>query len=663
MRDFEVWKSYIDALDILTNQYSEPFDIKVLEAKNDSSVVCRYIDTNQKDKIFEGLLKVFPSLKKENVNYQDNHILYPSSEAINNSEIEELKTFADSNHFDFSSKPAFSGVFKYNRNPLVDFLKEYVVKEEAEEQQESLIYYLKSNYPNSTFKEKNKGKIVVLDETCLKEKTIEDWNKTYTIEYILSAKGVSTPIQISIASDKVLDITHSKKRNKINIRIHEEVSEVEIREIRTKLIEILNAEIGRVTEISLNVVFTRTNFSAKHRTKKAPVKQNLGKTQFLTIDELENIDSVLESNQEVFREENLGAISKVDVNESFINKQFDIAIKYLKDHIGLDPYKVEGFFKQIHLKDIFLKKEVFEAFQENTFYSNSFHLVSYTITPDEFDKFEQIRKQRKIYYKSEDRPNLEGVILPNPDNNVFIQTFSASISLSDLQFEIFFFLNTLKRYFGKEHIQIVHEHIFRVDKQRFFGHIKEVIPHEEFQISSDAETISFDFKTKEELDEKLQKLDTYDSLNYLGFRNDHKYKVTFGNITPLFQVKEKLDMLNFTKTILNESGNQLKVFGLMSDISLLPVVRANIENAADNFTADNIHLNWDTFDRGLIKYYFQFDEESYKDEVHKKLNNLRGEPLTLVDSKDVLGVLKSISYPNLTLLVEEKSLLEELKVP
>ena len=72
MRYFEVWKSYIDALDILTNQYSEPFDINVLEAKNDSSVVCRYIDTNQKDKIFEGLLKVFPSLKKENVNYQDN---------------------------------------------------------------------------------------------------------------------------------------------------------------------------------------------------------------------------------------------------------------------------------------------------------------------------------------------------------------------------------------------------------------------------------------------------------------------------------------------------------------------------------------------------------------------------------------------------------------
>ena len=392
MRDFEVWKSYIDALDILTNQYSEPFDIKVLKTKDDSSVICRYIDTNQKDKIFEGLLKVFPSLKKENVNYHNNHLLYPSSEAINNSKIEDLKTFAYSNHFEFSSKPAFSGTFTYNKTPLLDFLKEHVVNEEAQPQDKSLVHHLRRVYPSSTFKEINNDKIVVLDETYLNRKTLELWGDNYSVEYLISVIGISTPIQISINSDKVLDITHSKKRNKIKVRLHKKISEVEISEIRTKLIEILNDEIGRVPDIRLNAVFTRTNFSNEPRTKKGPVKQNLGKTQFLTLDELENIESVLESNQEVFREENLGAISKIDISESFINKQFDFAVRYLKENIGLAPYKIEGFFKQIHLKDVFLKKEVFEAFQENTFYSNSFHLVSYTITPDEFEKFEHIRK-------------------------------------------------------------------------------------------------------------------------------------------------------------------------------------------------------------------------------------------------------------------------------
>ena len=234
MKDFEVWKSYIDALVILTNQYSEPFDIKVLEAKDDSSVVCRYSDDNQKDKIFEGLLKVFPSLKKENVHYQENYLLYPSSESINTSEIDALKTFAESNHFKFSAKPAFFGTFKYNRTPLINFLKQHVVKEEEQPREKSLIHHIRRYYPGSTYKEKN-------------------------------------------------------------------------------------------------------NFLAK----KSMVKQDLGKTQFFTLDELKHIDSELETNQEVFREDTLGAISKIDISESFVNKQFDFAVKYLKEKIGLSPFKVE----------------------------------------------------------------------------------------------------------------------------------------------------------------------------------------------------------------------------------------------------------------------------------------------------------------------------------
>lgn len=668
MGDFEVWKSYIDALDLLTNQYSEPFDIKVLEAKNDSSVVCRYIDTNQRDKIFEGLLKVFPSLKKENVNYRDNHLLYPSSEAINNSELEDLKSFADSNHFEFSSKPAFSGVFKSYYSRLADFLDKCQLPFNLDEYS----HFKKDYRPLIKLRIEYRGNSNYID-------TLKNYSHKNNIEYkqIKNRDNYGLILKIDTPNEIVCDELLNSfnpysifiKTNKFggNLEKHgdglllsEYIQNVKYSSKKAENKLILKTQIN--AQGLLDVIQEVFNIGFEIYTQKIRAMSLRNKNQFFTLDELNVIDNFLKNEKHVFREKNLAAISKVDVSESFINKQFDIAVKYLKEHIGLDTYKVEGFFKQIHLKDVFLKKEIFEAFQENTFYSNSFHLVSYTITPDEFDKFEQVRKKSKIFYCSEDtkdNPIHEGIILPTPDNNVFIQTFSASISLSDLQFEIFFFLNTLKRYFGKEHIQIVHEHIFRIDKQRFFENIKEVIPYEEFQISSDAKTISFDFKTKEELEEKLRKLDTYDSLNYLGFRDDHKYKVTFGNITPLFQVKEKLDKLNFTKTILNESGNQLKVYGLMSDISLLPIVRANIENTAGNFTQDNIQLNWDAFDKGLIKYYFQFDEESYKEEVHKKLNNIRGEPLTLVDSRETLGILKSISYPNLTLLVENKSLLDE----
>lgn len=657
--DFDIWKSYIEALEILNNQYSESFDLTVLEVKEDLSVVCRYNDNEHKSKIFNGLLKVFPRLKKENLNYNDNYLLYPSSEAINKSEIEGLISFADANHFIFNSKPAFTGIFTFNRTPLVDFLKEHLIEEVCSQKEKYLVSHLRIVYPESTFKEKSKGKIVILDETFLQDRTKEEWGEEYSIEYILSVKEIAEPVEISFVSDKILDITYSEKKKKLSIKLRDGINEAEIEIVRNEISDILTRKIGKNPPIALNTVFTSKDRRSLFGNGMAKARNRFGRTQFLSLVELDRIDSELMNNQEVFREDNLVAISKIDVSESFINKQFSIAVNYLKNKIGLVPHKVEGFYKQIHLKDVFLEKDVYDAFQESTFYSNSFHLVSYTITPQEFDKFERIRKQRKIYYNCEDRPNLEGVILPKPDNNVFIQTFSASISLSDLQFEILFFRNTLNRYFGKEHIQIVHEQIFRIDKQKCFKHIKEVIPCDEFQISSDAEMISFDFKTTEDLSKKLQKLDTYDFLKYLGFREDHKYKITFGESNPLLLVKEKLDSLNFVKTILNESGDQLKVFGLMSDISLLPIVRANIENAAGNYAKENIQLNWDSFDDGFLKYFFEFDEESYKQEVHKKLDNLRGEILTLDDSKVTLGVLKSISYPNLILLVEDRNLIEE----
>lgn len=667
MRDFEVWNLYIDALDILTNQYSEPFDIKVLQAMSDSTVVCRYIDTKQKDKIFDCLLKVFPVLKKENVNYKDSHLLYPLSDGIDSSEIEDLKIFADSNHFEFSSKPVLSGVFKCNKNRLSEILKKcqlpFRLKDYSflKKDYQPLIK-LRIEYRGNSNNIKNL--INYAHKNNIKYKEIKYYGNSLILKIDTQKEFVYDELLNSFKPDSIFIKTNkfgvNLEKYSDKLLLNQSIQKVRYSSKRARNILNLTTEIS--VQDLLKVLHEVFNIGFEVYAQKVKANSLGNKNQFLTLEELNLVDHSLEKEQYIYRQENLGAIYKIDLSESFINKQFDIAVKYLREHIGLSPFKVEGYYKQIHLKNVFLKKETFEAFQENTFYSNSFHLVSFTINSDEFERFEQVRKKRKIFYSSEDKkedPIYDGIILPNPDDNVFMQTFSASISLSDLQFEIFFFLNTLKRYFGKEHIQIVHEHIFRIDKHRFFENIKKVIPYEEFQINSDVETISFDFKTKGELSEKLKKLDTYGSLNYLDFRDDHKYKVTFGNVTPLYQVKEKLDKLNFTKTILNESGNQLKVFGLMKSFDDLEIVKARITNSAGNYFQDNITLEWEAIDEGYLKYYFQFDEESFKVEVKKKLNNLRGEPFTLVDSKEILGVLKSISYPYLTLLVEDKSLFEE----
>jgi DNA polymerase alpha-associated DNA helicase A len=658
MRDFEVWKSYIDAIDILNDQHSEPFDIIVLGVKNETSIVCRYIDDNQKEKILKGLKKVFQNLKEENINYQCNYLLYPSSESINSSELDALKMVAESSHFEFSSKPAYSGTFKYTRTPLNDFIKQNVVKEEEPQEESTLINHIKRQYPDSIFKVIKNGKIIVLDETYLKDLALDEWRQNYLHRYTISAKEIMSPVNLSLQSRKIVDISHSKKRKKLVLKLDGKVTESEIKEIRKNVDDALFQKLGGTHETIFKTILTKTNYqdsvdNFEHLNK------SFSNTQFLTLDELDKIDALLELNNEVYREESIGAIFKIDASNSFIIKQFEDAKRYLQEKLGISNYYIDEFFKQLHFKDIFLRQEICEDIQEKTFFSNSFHLISYTIEPSEFEKFEQTRKSKRIYYESEENDNTDGNFIPNPDRNIFSQTISTPISLIDLRYKNFLFLNMLEHYFDKEYIQIEHKHIFMIDKQRFFNQIKDVIPNDDFHINSSAETISFDFKTRDGLKEKLQKLDSYKSLNYLSFKEVHKYKITFRDTSPLTEIKEKLDKLTFTKTFLNKSGNELHVFGLMSDINLYPIVRANIENTAGEYDQNCIQLSWDDFDEGFIKYYFRFDEESYQKEVHKKLNRLRGEPLSLVDTKDTLGILKSISYPKLTLLVKDETLFDE----
>ena len=519
MGDFEVWKSYIDALDILTNQYSEPFDIKVLEAKNDSSVVCRYIDNNQRDKIFEGLLKVFPSLLKENVNYQDNYLLYPSTEAINNSKIEGLKTFADSNHFEFSSKPAFSGTFKYNCTPLIDFFNNY--------------------------------------------------------------------------------------RHRFDFR------------------------------------FGSTD-------------------QFLTLDEIDDVQNTIDNHSEIYIEDSYAAISNIKPSNIYYER-LKAKIYNSLSKKSIVKYDIKNLKSKILVHNVFLYDNLFNNLYEETGLVNVSNNLRIEISSADVQELILLSRSGKICFSSTDTEDYSGIVIPNIENgNQLTFRLKGHLTHEDLRNEIELTLLIFKRTFNCNIKSIKNvTSIFEFDKQRFFENIKEVIPYEEFQISSDKETISFDFKTKEELDEKLQKLDSYDSLNYLGFRDDHKYKVTFGSITPLFLIKEELDKLNFVKSILNESGNELRIFGLMRTLDDLEIFKARIINSTGNFMENNITLSWENIDEGFLKYYFRYDIKSYMEEVHKKLANLRGEPLTLVDSKEVLGVLKSISYPNITLLVEDKSLLEE----
>ena len=165
------------------------------------------------------------------------------------------KDFSKSSQLiDKSIKQLVKELWEKNINPKVD--KE--LRGIAEEIHEKVLEI--NEDINSKIKEKDNGKIVVLDETLLKTVTFENWEGYYSIEYILSIKGITTRIDLSEASESILAVTHSQKRNKLSVKLKNNLSESEVDEIRKKTGTLLYEKLGRKPEIKLNTVFTKKDF-------------------------------------------------------------------------------------------------------------------------------------------------------------------------------------------------------------------------------------------------------------------------------------------------------------------------------------------------------------------------------------------------------------------
>src|SRR5690606_1698422 len=123
--------------------------------------------------------------------------------------------------------------------------------------------------------------------------------------------------------------------------------------------------------------------------------------------------------------------------------------------------------------------------------------------------FLNTRRDRNIYFPSEDKYNDKvGIILPDPQDHNFHLVFNASITLSDLRYEIFHFKRVFERYFGAESFDIEHQHIFQIDHSVFYDYLQNILDPEEYSFSSEKETLGFDFATTEDLDKQLEYLNS-----------------------------------------------------------------------------------------------------------------------------------------------------------
>ncbi|TDQ33380.1 DEAD/DEAH box helicase [Zeaxanthinibacter enoshimensis] len=529
MKEFQVWQSYIDALNILTEQYENPFRIKVLKTKEEGVIDCRFVEEDQKRLVYEALTGVFKDLTFEDVRFKENHLLYPTSGRLNrtNDAKDTLDNLARAHHFTYSLNPGFSATINYTHNHLQELFDQVGIKERAK----------------------------------------------------------------------------------------------------------------------------------------------LDKPVYLTIEEIEKIDGVLEDYPEVTRATDIGAVFQLEMKDEYMARQCEHTLKFIWKHAGVKPGAVKVDSYDIYYKNKYFFKDFVEVIKESTPYYNTIHLVTYEIQPDAFNDFLKTKKHQKVFFRSEphanDNSNNKSQILPDPQGNKFVRRFKNDIAKEELNDEIRHFKRVLGRFFKEEDITVTHEQVFRTSGKQLFNsyieYIKASLP-ETYQVSLNSETLSFDFQSAEELDKKIEALERYSWINLKQHENGHKFKVYFEVSTPLVDLERRLSKSSKIKAVLNKDQNQLQVFGMLADPAQQEILKAKILNEYDKIDVKYCSLKWNEIGNGYLKYFLHFDEESFQEYTERKFMKLRGGLVKDYESEAPFGMIRYVNYPYLEIELEvdsEEILLEE----
>ncbi len=505
--ELEVWKAYIEAIDINTEKAAEVFTMLIKEFKNDTQIIGRFVFEGQKEKIFNSLLGVFTDLHPENVDFKNNVILYPSTLQINKEGINTLMDIAASNHFEFSDKASFSGVIKH-----------------------------------------------------------------------VTSSNITLPVD-------------------------------------------------------------------NH-----PVISSSG-NYFLTVKEIDELDKQIANGAPFQRDALIGAISTVQPGFGYRIRQKERLIEAGAEYGLLASSDDEH--GSIHVQDVFLKKEFFEEINSKFGFKNTGNLIVVRISQKGLERFRNSDASRGTRFANEVDYNFLGYVLP-PINEEGVVTcrIGPCLEYSELYGEVSLFLKVLLRYFSKDEIRI--EEIksyfkFDQDVERFYEAVSDLLADLNVHFNNFKKSISFDFENRDELATIVAGLRTNDLIFVPGFGDDHKYKVNIHKISPLTELQKELDPIRYIRTVLSKDSDKLNVFGLSDDISQIALIRANIENLCSEYLGKETILEWDTIDRGYLKYFFRFNESSYIEETINKLDNIVGEPLEIHPDRLELGLVKAVNFPDITL--------------
>lgn len=272
----------------------------------------------------------------------------------------------------------------------------------------------------------------------------------------------------------------------------------------------------------------------------------------------------------------------------------------------------------------------------------------------------------------------KGISLPKPKENCLHFSYTKNFyeqHESSMVLEATRLKRTLKKYFPDNLFNFSYKTNYKFDNWKFEKGIDELerndelflnrlfteIHGENFQISKTHKTISFDFETEEELNEKLNFINSFSFFEIYNREENHKYKFNIKFETGLHELqtflKKEFSNLN-TKLIAN--GEKLifrQFYKTGNKIEILARLQNQLDDSIDPETF-YYSIN-DTFQE---KYLCEENFDLKVEQEEEKLSKLLREEFYFGNPKEklYLGKLQKVDYPDLYFVVDEERI-EDVK--
>lgn len=358
-----------------------------------------------------------------------------------------------------------------------------------------------------------------------------------------------------------------------------------------------------------------------------------------TWNEIDAIDQQLIIKKNFKRDKLIGAVFRATPSADYISTQYIKLCDFLRDRIGSEFITLDKDRSIISCKNIFLKKPLLDHLNKRFVSFKSYHKIIFEIEEEPLNEFLESTLKRHIYIynnsKSASKINF-GLILPKLEDNKFIIDNIEDLSFSALQFKIFRFQRLFERYFEKEQIKITHYQELElsswVNQKIFYDELKKKTSDHQFNLGTEKNTIAFDFQTKEDLQEGVDKLMDINIADIDYHFDNHKFKVTMQYESALVDLQQELATIPSVSSEISPNQSKLTFYCSFPNQDLQHILKSRVFDILQRAVPEKASFHFHELTNGYLKYHLSFKESEYLKNLQKKLDYLNGEVVTIATS-------------------------------